>query len=78
MPGIIETTSFETIEVKELHPTFAAEVAGVDFQDVPEKQFTEIIAAMAKVCFLKSVLITARHSLTRDCSTVSVCSGTRA
>ncbi|KAK8054740.1 hypothetical protein PG994_009807 [Apiospora phragmitis] len=51
MPGIIETPSFETIKVKELHPTFAAEVTGVDFPDVSEEQFAEILAAMAKVCF---------------------------
>ncbi|KAK8100455.1 hypothetical protein PG999_010829 [Apiospora kogelbergensis] len=60
MPGIVETPLFETIKVKELHPTFAAEVAGVDFQDVSEKHFTEIIAAMAKygVCVFRNTGLT--------------------
>lgn len=51
MPGLVneETRPFKTIEVKELHPTFAAEVLGVDFEDVSEEQFSEILAAMAKV-----------------------------
>jgi alpha-ketoglutarate-dependent 2,4-dichlorophenoxyacetate dioxygenase len=40
---------FKTIEVKKLHPTFAAEVKGVDFDHVSDGQFDEILAAMAKV-----------------------------
>lgn len=56
MSGTIETPSFKTIQVKELHPTFAAEVTGVDFPDVPDEQFAEILAAMAKVCFPYPVL----------------------
>lgn len=39
----------ETISVKPLHPTFAAEIGGVDFQNLSEKQFCDILAAMAKV-----------------------------
>lgn len=49
MPGLIQESPFKTITVKELHPTFAAEVSGVNFQDLSEEQLSEIIAAMAKV-----------------------------
>lgn len=49
MPGLIQEDQFKTISVKELHPTFAAEVSGVNFQDMSEEQFSEIIDAMAKV-----------------------------
>ena len=49
MPGLIQESPFKTITVHELHPTFAAEVSGVDFQNVSEEQFSEIVAAMAKV-----------------------------
>jgi len=49
MPGII-SQPFKTLTVKELHPTFGAEVSGIDFtQPVPDEQFQEILAAMAKV-----------------------------
>lgn len=41
---------FETISVKPLHLTFAAEVAGVDFQNLSDKQFSDVLAAIAKVC----------------------------
>ncbi|KAK7926491.1 hypothetical protein PG985_003489 [Apiospora marii] len=60
MPDTIETPTFKTIQVKELHPTFAAEVTGVDFPDVPEKQFAEILAAMAKygVCVFRQTGLT--------------------
>ncbi|KAK6837032.1 taurine catabolism dioxygenase [Apiospora arundinis] len=60
MPGIIETPSSETIKVRELHPTFAAEITGVDFRDVSEEQFAEIIAAMAKygVCVFRNTGLT--------------------
>jgi alpha-ketoglutarate-dependent 2,4-dichlorophenoxyacetate dioxygenase len=40
---------FKTISVKELHPTFGAEIQGVEFPDPSEEQFEEILAAMAKV-----------------------------
>ena len=40
---------FKTIRVKELHPTFGAEIEGVDFPKPSDEQFEEIIAAMAKV-----------------------------
>lgn len=42
-------THFKTITVKELHPTFAAEVEGVDFENLSDEQLQEILAAMAKV-----------------------------
>ncbi|KAI1141328.1 taurine catabolism dioxygenase [Hypoxylon sp. FL0543] len=51
MPGLIQESPFKTITVKELHPTFGAEISGVDFQNVSEEQFKEIVAAMAKYGF---------------------------
>ncbi|KAI1396780.1 taurine catabolism dioxygenase [Hypoxylon fuscum] len=55
MPGLVQETPFKTITVKELHPTFAAEVSGVNFQDLSEEPFGEIVAAMAKygVCVFR-------------------------
>ncbi|KAK8129071.1 alpha-ketoglutarate-dependent 2-4-dichlorophenoxyacetate dioxygenase [Apiospora sp. TS-2023a] len=60
MPDTIETPSFKTIQVKELHPTFAAEVTGVNFQHVSDEQFAEILAAMAKygVCVFRKTGLT--------------------
>jgi alpha-ketoglutarate-dependent 2,4-dichlorophenoxyacetate dioxygenase len=49
MPGLLQETPFQTITVKELHPTFGAEVEGVNFQNLSEAQLAEIKAAMAKV-----------------------------
>ena len=50
MPGrLTQDTPFETISIKELHPTYGAEVIGANFQNMSDKQFTEIRAAMAKV-----------------------------
>lgn len=52
MPGLLteeEEPRFKTIEIKKLHPTFAAEVSGVNFDDVSDEQFSEILAAMTKV-----------------------------
>ncbi|KAI1380214.1 taurine catabolism dioxygenase [Hypoxylon crocopeplum] len=51
MPGLIQESPFKTITVKELHPTFGAEVSGVNFNDLSEEQFSEILAAMAKYGF---------------------------
>lgn len=40
----------ENLEIIPLHPTFAAEVKGVDFSGpLPDHVFAEIEAAMAKV-----------------------------
>lgn len=42
------------VYVKELHPTFAAEVHGVDFsQDVSPEDFEEIYKAITKVSMLE-------------------------
>ncbi len=49
MPGLIQETPFQTITVKELHPTFGAEVQGVNFENLSNEQLAEIKAAMAKV-----------------------------
>jgi len=40
----------ETLKIKELHPTFGAEIRGVDFsKPVSEEIFSQIHSAMAKV-----------------------------
>ncbi|KAJ4294087.1 hypothetical protein N0V90_007776 [Kalmusia sp. IMI 367209] len=46
---------FKTIRVKELHPTFGAEIEGVDFPNPSDEQFQEILVAMAKygVCVFR-------------------------
>lgn len=49
MPVATARPSFETITVKELHPTFAAEIEGVDFQKLSDQQYEEVIGALAKV-----------------------------
>lgn len=53
MAGAVEETGgaagFKTFRVKELHPTFGAEIQGVNFPNPPEDQFEEILRAMAKV-----------------------------
>lgn len=66
MPGLIQESPFKTITVKELHPTFAAEVSGVNFQDLSEEQLSEIIAAMAKV--------NDRNSQRHSCQASGTCS----
>lgn len=49
MPGIIQEPSPEGLTIKELHPTFGAEIEGVDFENLTEAQFGEIKAALSKV-----------------------------
>ena len=52
MPGLLiePETEFKTLKIKELHPTFAAEIEGVDFsKPIPDDVFNEILAASAKV-----------------------------
>ena len=44
--------AFKTITVKPLHPTFAAEIEDVNFQDLSDEQLSEILAAMAQVSAL--------------------------
>jgi alpha-ketoglutarate-dependent 2,4-dichlorophenoxyacetate dioxygenase len=41
---------FRHIQVTELHPTFGAEIAGIDFsKPVPDETFKEVLAAITKV-----------------------------
>ncbi len=49
MPGLLQETPFKTFQVKELHPTFAAEITGADFHNTTEEGLQEIRAVMAKV-----------------------------
>ena len=49
MPGLVQETPFKTFAVRELHPTFAAEIEGVDFGNLSDEQLTEVKDAMAKV-----------------------------
>lgn len=54
MPEAIEhrDTSFNKISIRELHPTFGAEISGVDFSlPLPEDVFAEILSAITKVCY---------------------------
>ena len=63
MPGLLDqtqtsvssskeapSTAFKHLQIKGLHPTFAAEATGVDLANASEEEFQEILAAMAKVC----------------------------
>ena len=52
MPGLIQETPFKTFTVNELHPTFAAEITGANFQDMSEEGLQEVRAVMAKVRLL--------------------------
>lgn len=58
MPGLLQENggAFKTIRVKELHPTFGAQIEGVDFPNPSEEQFKEILAAMAKVLHPRALL----------------------
>jgi alpha-ketoglutarate-dependent 2,4-dichlorophenoxyacetate dioxygenase len=49
MPGLVQESPFKRITVKELHPTFAAEVQDVDFANVDDETVAEIRAAVDKV-----------------------------
>jgi alpha-ketoglutarate-dependent 2,4-dichlorophenoxyacetate dioxygenase len=50
MPGpLAEASHFKTITVKELHPSYGAEIIGADFENATDEQFQEIKSAMAKV-----------------------------
>jgi len=55
MPGVVQESPFKTFTVREIHPTFGAEVEGVDFQNLTDESFQEIIAAMAKVTNIPSL-----------------------
>lgn len=71
MPGLLLTpeTEFKTLRFKELHPTFAAEIEGVDFSaPIPDDVFNEILAASAKVVHLEfGVLDTDEIAVWCDC-----------
>jgi Probable taurine catabolism dioxygenase len=50
MPGLSYSPTFNKITVTELHPTFGAEISGVDFsRPVEDDAFQEIKAAIDKV-----------------------------
>jgi hypothetical protein len=52
MPGLVEEdqSNFDLISITEIHPTFGAEVSGVDFSKaIPKETFDQIRAASAKV-----------------------------
>lgn len=50
MPGHPQLSTFEYITVTELHPTFGAEISGVDFsRPIEGKVFPEILSAMSRV-----------------------------
>lgn len=49
MGSYSEEPEFKTLTIKPLHPTFGAEVEGVNFQNLSDEQFQEILLAMAKV-----------------------------
>ncbi len=50
MPGLLTEPDFKHITVKELHPTFVAEIQGVDFSTpVDPEVFSEIKEALAIV-----------------------------
>lgn len=50
MPGRV-APAFTHIVITELHPTFGAEISGVDFSRPVDKDvFQEILAAISKVC----------------------------
>ncbi len=52
MPGLLTEPDFKHITVTPLHPTFIAEIQGVDFSKAIEPEvFIEIHAALAKVYF---------------------------
>ena len=50
MPGIITNSPFHHITVKKLHPTFGAEISGIDFsKPIGDETFAEVLTAISKV-----------------------------
>jgi alpha-ketoglutarate-dependent 2,4-dichlorophenoxyacetate dioxygenase len=50
MSGLSTSPIFNHISIKNLHPTFGAEISGVDFsQPVPQEVFNEILTAITQV-----------------------------
>lgn len=61
--------------IRELHPSFAAEISGLDFsQPIPDSTFEELLAAIAKVrvydLTLPSISISDSNDSIFHCSTV--------
>ncbi|SPO07495.1 uncharacterized protein DNG_10189 [Cephalotrichum gorgonifer] len=56
MPGVVDISEFSRISVRELHPTFAAEVSGIDWTNVDDETLEEIKAAVHKygVCVFRN------------------------
>lgn len=53
---------FQRIQVTELHSTFGAEIAGIDFSEpVADEVFKEVLAAITKVRYLKIVFTTSMY-----------------
>lgn len=58
MLGTISSSApFKTIMVKQLHPTFGAEVVGADFTNMTDEQFNETKQAMAQVRSIRFPLV---------------------
>ena len=52
MPGLLQEPEFNSFTVNKLHPTFVAEIEGIDFsQPISDETFQEILDALAKVDF---------------------------
>jgi len=49
MPGLLKNSEFKHLQIRELHPTFGAEIDGVDLANASDEEFQEVLAAMAKV-----------------------------
>lgn len=48
--NMLHANPYKHIQTKELHPTFGAEVFGVDFsEEVPDEVFGDVLVAIAKV-----------------------------
>ncbi|RYP80660.1 hypothetical protein DL769_002342 [Monosporascus sp. CRB-8-3] len=51
MPGLVQEPAYRTIKVRELHPTFGADIEGVDFSNLSDEAFTEVLTALTKYGF---------------------------
>jgi hypothetical protein len=64
-----DDNGFKHIQVKELHPTFGAEVYGVDFsKPVPEDVFSEIYKTITRVSIIHCFVFLNRQ--TTDCLSI--------
>jgi hypothetical protein len=52
MPTSTQNPPFKRLSVKELHPSFAAEIQDVDFNAIDDDVVKEIVTAVEKVTFL--------------------------